>query len=380
MTNKRIDERQVERVGFRNNLKNTGVYDTKGVTEFHGLKWKFRTDGPIVSSPTVSGGVAYIGSDDTYLYAINLENGEEKWKFKTRGPIKSTAAVYDDTVFISSSDGHLYAIDVDNGELKWNYKAECEDKKADPWDLWQASPITYKDQVFFGGWDGHIYALNIESGDLVKKFSVGRTHSTPAIVDGKLYVAIKGNSKAPYSILEGSLSAYDLQSGEQVWTFDEDLSVVSSVVYDDGLLYIGNRTKDCLMAVDAKTGELEWKYTSPKGSWNQSTPALKDGILYVGSSDELTVSAFDAKTGESQWQAEVVNSVHSSPAYADGIIYFAIGNNYGKTDQGLIQALDAKSGKELWNYPIDGHSNSSPVIDEGVLYVGSDDGYLYAIY
>ena len=36
------------------------------------LKWTFKTEGAINSSPAVSDGVVFIGSDDFSIYAINL--------------------------------------------------------------------------------------------------------------------------------------------------------------------------------------------------------------------------------------------------------------------------------------------------------------------
>lgn len=73
---------------FRANLQRTGVFETKGVSRLYGVKWKFKT-GRVVeawfSSPSVSGGVIYFGSDDGYLYALNAQTGELKWKFKTGG-------------------------------------------------------------------------------------------------------------------------------------------------------------------------------------------------------------------------------------------------------------------------------------------------------
>jgi outer membrane protein assembly factor BamB len=32
--------------------------------------WKFKTDGPVVSSPWVAEGVLYVGSDDGNVYAL----------------------------------------------------------------------------------------------------------------------------------------------------------------------------------------------------------------------------------------------------------------------------------------------------------------------
>jgi outer membrane protein assembly factor BamB len=67
---------------FRGNLTHTGVYDTEGPRQFKGVKWAFKTGGPVVSSPTVVDGVAYVGSDDKELHAVDLATGKEKWKYK----------------------------------------------------------------------------------------------------------------------------------------------------------------------------------------------------------------------------------------------------------------------------------------------------------
>jgi outer membrane protein assembly factor BamB len=38
--------------------------------------WRFKTDGFVLSSPAVVGGIVYIGSHDNYLYALDATAGE----------------------------------------------------------------------------------------------------------------------------------------------------------------------------------------------------------------------------------------------------------------------------------------------------------------
>jgi outer membrane protein assembly factor BamB len=46
------------------------------------LKWKYKTGGPILSSPAIGqDGTIYIGSGDSCLYAFSSK-GKLKWKFK----------------------------------------------------------------------------------------------------------------------------------------------------------------------------------------------------------------------------------------------------------------------------------------------------------
>ena len=72
---------------FHGNVARTGVYESPGPRQLNGVKWTFKSGGPIVASPAVADGVVYIASMDTYLYAIDQETGKEKWKFKSRMPI-----------------------------------------------------------------------------------------------------------------------------------------------------------------------------------------------------------------------------------------------------------------------------------------------------
>ncbi|HKQ98663.1 MAG TPA: PQQ-binding-like beta-propeller repeat protein, partial [Candidatus Polarisedimenticolia bacterium] len=113
---------------FHGDPARTGVYPGAGPRTLGGVKWTFKTGAPIVGSPAVAGGVVYIASLDTQLYAIDQETGKEKWKFKSRLPIASTPAITDDTVFFVSSTGALAAIDRAAGTPKWVFVAEYEKK------------------------------------------------------------------------------------------------------------------------------------------------------------------------------------------------------------------------------------------------------------
>ncbi len=113
---------------FHGNVARTGVYNSPGPTKLNGVKWAFKTGGPIVASPAIADGVVYIASMDTYLYAIDQETGKEKWKYKSRMPIASSPAVAGGTLYFVSSAGSLGAVDVATGKIKWVLPTEYERK------------------------------------------------------------------------------------------------------------------------------------------------------------------------------------------------------------------------------------------------------------
>ncbi|MBV7508274.1 PQQ-binding-like beta-propeller repeat protein [Bacillus sp. sid0103] len=72
-------------------------------------KWKFETQGGIVSSAAVSGNTVYIGSNDGFLYGLNRNTGEPTWKFNIGAPVASSPAISGNTLVVGAFDGNLYA-------------------------------------------------------------------------------------------------------------------------------------------------------------------------------------------------------------------------------------------------------------------------------
>jgi hypothetical protein len=95
-------------------------------------------------------GTIYIGSSDTYLYAINPD-GTLKWSYQTGNEIRSSPAIgADGTIYVGSFDNYLYAIKP-YGSLKWksltNGSVYC-------------SPVIGTDgTLYIGSNDGYLYAF-----------------------------------------------------------------------------------------------------------------------------------------------------------------------------------------------------------------------------
>ena len=95
---------------FRGNIQHTGYYCGNSPKELTELKWKFKTKGKVWSSPVISDGMVFFGSDDQYLYAVDMKTGQEKWKFKTKDDVVSSPAISDVMVFFGSNDHYLYTV------------------------------------------------------------------------------------------------------------------------------------------------------------------------------------------------------------------------------------------------------------------------------
>ena len=89
---------------FAVNESHTGNYPNENYQTFGGLKWNFGTRGKIFSSPAVVNGIAYIGSEDHNLYAIDIKTGKQVWIFTTGGAVNSSPAIYGDKLCFGSSE------------------------------------------------------------------------------------------------------------------------------------------------------------------------------------------------------------------------------------------------------------------------------------
>ena len=55
---------------FRGNIQHTGYYRGNAPEKLTELKWKFKTEDYVISSPAIADGMVFFGSWDNYLYAI----------------------------------------------------------------------------------------------------------------------------------------------------------------------------------------------------------------------------------------------------------------------------------------------------------------------
>jgi hypothetical protein len=95
---------------FRGNLAHTGVYAAPEIRKLSGIKWQFHTSGRVISSPAVANGVAYVGSTDGRLYAVDMASGTQRWVDSTTARITSSPAVDGGGVFFTSYDGQVYRV------------------------------------------------------------------------------------------------------------------------------------------------------------------------------------------------------------------------------------------------------------------------------
>lgn len=374
---------------FRGDAARTGHYRTRGVESLGGLQWRFATGGPVRSTPAVRDGVVYVGSGDGRLYALDRRSGRERWRFDAGSSVASSPAVADGRVFFGDRAGRFHALDAHTGEEVWRVATGPEASWAwghESADIFTSSPAVVDGRVVFGSGDGRVHAVRADDGGALWSTPVnGRVRSSPAVRDGVVVVGSADGSVYVLSLDDGSvLERFDTE-GRSLRSADfgfDRKTVQSTPAVVDGRVFVGAKDGH-LYAFDlgeggpgdgepGEGGEGRWAWRSDhRVSWVLGGPAVADGVVWTGTSDGRFVQAVDAGSGRELWRVETPSSVWTSPAVAGGAVYVA-------DNAGWVRALDRTSGEELWSYRTGARVQSSPVPDDGMLFVGSDDGGVYA--
>jgi eukaryotic-like serine/threonine-protein kinase len=119
-----------------------------------------------------------------------------------------------------------------------------------------------------------------------------------------------------------------------------------------------------------KTLKLLWTFDA--GESIESSAAIADGVVYVGSesADLIAVSLADGKL---LWKYKVMDGIgESSPAVHAGVV--VVGDL-----SGMIHGVSAKDGKGIWTFAASGEVKASPAIVDDRVIIGSYDGNLYCL-
>ena len=227
------------------------------------LNWTFYTKGAIRSSPYIAEGHIFIGSDDGHLYAINSNTGRQAWRSDGGSPIRSTPLVDNDLIYFGTELGDFYCLDY-SGAAKWRFKA----KRAVT-----SSPKIMSGAIYFGSVDSTLYALDAKTGWIIWRIRLGKpTISTPWIEENLLFIGA----------IDGVIYCFDLSSSREVWRYSTDHQVTGSPIVHKDSLYCGS-VDGHLYCLEFRTGRLRWKFET-QGPIT-GTPVAHGDVIYIGSTD-----------------------------------------------------------------------------------------------
>ncbi|MEX0324041.1 MAG: PQQ-binding-like beta-propeller repeat protein [Puniceicoccaceae bacterium] len=319
--------------------------------------------GPDYQAGTViADGIAYFGSP-RFVYAVDVESGEEVWKFETRGQVCGAPAVAKGKVFFGQQGGtsSFYCVNAKTGDLVW--------KSPLRW-VW-ASPNVKDGKVYIASVAGTFFCCDQRTGEILWKYESRQgAYPAPSFMDDTVY----------FGSWNGKYYAFDKDNGELIWEYEiEGHPDSGSSIVMDGIFFAQGYIAKYFHAVDAISGKKLWK-TFLDGEWCNASP-VSDGehvlfSTYIKPLHQAPIPShthcYNAKTGE---------KLYTIP-FAGGLTGAVICNDMvfsASTTDAYMRAWDIGNGGMRWQYLMGGRAEETCVSIYGdMAFVVCTDGYLYA--
>ena len=292
-------------------------FEAKGL---HGMQPKTQTIADpydvYLSSPVVAQGRVFFGSGDGSVYALDVASGELRWKFQTGDVVHASPAFDSSTLYFGSFDSYFYAVDAGSGKEKWRFHGG-EDAVMHNQVGFQSSPAVVDGVVYTGCRDSNVYALDAATGQERWRFNnkMSWVNSTPAVAKGKVVFATSDSTL--FHIVEAATGKPVLEQKLKAFVFSSP-SVAGDVAY----LGVLNGT---LEARDLNTGELLWDFQTEASRMNRGWALTADRkfnfpLLFTSNWREGPLVAADAEFK--------VGSIFSSPLIVNGVVYAGSADGY----------------------------------------------------
>jgi outer membrane protein assembly factor BamB len=238
--------------------------------------WEHEIPGDVFSSPCLVDDdmIIVVGSINNAVYALEGYTGNIRWKFETGGEVWSSPSYNGNEIFIGSDDGFLYCLDID-GKLLWKTKLNGKIRSSSPCLSFDEDQ---RPSVFIGTYNGGMFCLNQSTGMIRWSKQITKpVMASPATIKDKVFFAC-------FHVKDGS-SIWDFETGDKIWSSP-------SISEYDALMFFGSLDSH-IYGIDINTGIQTWKF--PTMNMVDSSAAIASSMMFIGSHDGLFY-VFDSET------------------------------------------------------------------------------------
>ena len=311
---------------------------------------------PTGSWPYPNGDVANTrDAPDSAISAANVSRLREAWAFRLSGTaaagvsgigsLTAPPVVQHGVVYLQDEDANVYALALATGKLKWEYQVNLPETSGPGPD-----GVAVADGTVYGDTSTSVFALSAATGKAIwvdgnlLNSGQGAFEIQPQVADGRVYLASAYGS-GPGG---GVLMALDAATGRLLWKFNTVIGVGAGVQALG--LGSGGAWETPLVGSD---GSVTFGTGNPYQSIGEAI-AQPSRQLYTDSEVNL-----DAATGKLRWYYQAVpndfqdHDLQASPISAaiGGVPVIITGGKMG-----FVYALNARSGALLWKTPVGGHN------------------------
>ena len=247
--------------------------DTKDGTQI----WSREFPGDIFSSPCLvdDGMTVVVGCMNKFIYALEAKSGDILWVFETGGEVWSSPSYNGEHIFVGSDDGFLYCLDID-GRLLWKTKLNGKVRSSSP-SLSFYDEESERCSVFIGTYNGGIYCLNQSSGMIKWSKDISKpVMASPATIRDKVFFAASDQTIYCFKVKDGS-KIWDYRTGDKIWSSP-------SISEYDAVMFFGSLDSH-IYGIDIDTGRQSWKF--PTMNIIDSSAGIASNMMFMGSRDGL---------------------------------------------------------------------------------------------
>jgi outer membrane protein assembly factor BamB len=280
--------------------------------------WKQNTDNTLMSTPVISSGLVYVGSGDnsrlsgptgssTYapprgglgspiwgrpegdaVLAFTAENGSQRWRFQTVGEDMPSPAFANNKLIFINGDLHAYELDASSGRLLWMHSVHGLATMAS---ATLAKGLVYDSFCYDVPFTCATIAIDPKAQKIVWQSPYGNSDSSPTYGDRLVFVSgiIESRIRAVHSGY-ALVAALNWRTGVSEWIFrtptigsytevGSSERAITGTFYRN-IYYQAIPTHDLLVAFDARTGLVRWRFHSTAPI--KMSPVVSGDKLFVG--------------------------------------------------------------------------------------------------
>ena len=317
-------------------------------------------------------------------YTLDVSTGKQLWSFE-EAEIDPAFYLYQDSVFyltdprdhddikpmsFDAVEKKLVSIDRETGEERWNFAAEG----------WIYGKPVFHDDFVAIITSGSVVVLNRITGDVMLQAN-SRGHTNVYFSGNKIIWTNRSSSSENFS----EVTAYNLNSGDQIWLYKTDGEILDNAAAADGAFCFvtsNSKLKNGMIAcLDENHGAEIWKHELLSDPMGARPPVVQNGKVYVETRDYVydtcLMTVLDRQSGNVVWEFDKCTRMRESDDDTEGRTILVRDNRMYffksdySTDQWTASALEQDNGKLIWEYSSDGMVSTYPVLSDGLLFVTS---------
>jgi len=247
----------------------------------------------------------------------------------------------------------LKQIDTTNvGKLKGAWMTRLKGSGVGGKYSFEASPLVKDGIMYVVTGNDDVFALNAKTGEIIWEYWSGINQQISTVCCGWVNRGLAmGDGHVYLGQLDASVVALDMKTGKVAWKtpiekWENGYGVTSAPLYYEGIIYSGITggefgVRGRLTALDAKTGEIKWRWYTLPGPGDVGADTWPPGTDHA------------MRGGAAIWNTPALD-----PEL--GLVYFAVGNCGPDYDGSMregdnlfctsIVALKAKTGEYVWHF------------------------------